>query len=196
MHLILGFVFCSRSHQLEPLLKRIDGYVHRNAFNFYAVAHLSEGLNFCSRSQFISKSLVSKMSQNKWFMNIFDFNFGFNFLESLTFWPEIFCTRTTFLFWTHIFWSRTHPHNYFDFAPEVAKSIFVVAYPSVPFGFAHFTPRSGACSPHSFFFFQPRRGCPMGPVGPHWLYKPLGLVHRTPLGSGIKIPFGDFYNVT
>ena len=85
MHLILGFVFCSRSHQLEPLLKRIDGYVHRNAFNFYAVAHLSEGLNFCSRSQFISKGLVSKMSQNKWFMNIFDFNFGFNFLESLTF---------------------------------------------------------------------------------------------------------------
>ena len=27
MHLILGFVLCSRSHQLEPLLKRIDGYV-------------------------------------------------------------------------------------------------------------------------------------------------------------------------
>lgn len=96
-----------------------------------------------------------------------------------------------------IFWSRTHPHNYFDFAPEVAKSIFVVAHPSVPFGFAHFTPRSGACSPHFFFFFfQPRRGCPMGSYGPHWLYKPEGLVHRTPLGSGIKIPFGDFYNVT
>ena len=70
------------------------------------------------------------MSQNKWFMNIFDFNFGFNFLESLTFLARNILHSHHISFWTHIFWSRTHPHNYFDFAPEVAKSIFVVAYPS------------------------------------------------------------------
>ena len=29
-----NLTFCSRSHQLEPLLRRIEGYVHRNAFNF------------------------------------------------------------------------------------------------------------------------------------------------------------------
>lgn len=107
------------------------------------------------------------------------------------FWPEIFCTRTTFLFWTHIFWSRTHPHNYFDFAPEVAKSIFVVAYPSVPFGFAHFTPRSGACSPHSFFFSTPT-GLPNGARRTPLVVQALRACTPDPFGVRYKNPLRGF----
>lgn len=114
-------------------------------------------------------------------------------MESLTFLPEIFCTRTTFLFWTHIFWSRTHPHNYFDFAPEVAKSIFVVAHPSVPFGFAHFTPRSGACSPHFFFFFfNPYGVAQWGSYGPPLVVQALRACTPDPFGVRYKNPFGIF----
>ena len=141
--------------------------------------------------------LVSKMSQNKGFMNIFDFNFGFNFLESLTFlawfptffWPEIFCTRTTFLLDPYFLESHT-PAQLLWLRTWSGQKYFRSRSPFGSLRVRSFHTRSGACSPH--FFLQPHRGCPMGPVGPHWVYKPFGLVHRTPKGSGIKIPKGIF----
>ena len=136
-------------------------------------------VKFCSRSQFISKGLVSKMSQNKWFMEYFDF-----ILDLISGIAHIFARN--------ILHSRTHPHNYFDFAPEVAKSIFVVAHPSVPFGFAHFTPRSGACSPLSFFFFSNPYGVANGARRTPLVVQALRACTPDPFGVRYKIREGDF----
>ena len=183
MHPILGLFSAVAHINLSHFWDALTG-MYRNAFNFYAVAHLSEGLNFCSRSQFISKGLVSKMSQNKWFMEYFWLNFGFNFLESLTFLARnILHSHTP----AQLLWLRTWSGQKYFRSRSPFGSLRVRSFHT----------RSGACSPpFFFFFFSTPTGLPMGPVGPHWLYKPFGLVHRTPLGSGIKIPFADFYNVT
>ena len=122
-------------------------------------------VKFCSRSQFISKGLVSKWVKISGLWNIFDFNFGFNFLESHT--PA------------QLLWLRTWSGQKYFRSRSPFGSLRVRSF-HTPF----------RCLFTAFIFFFFPKGCPMGPVGPHWLYKPLGLVHRTPKGSGIKIPSG------
>ena len=133
------------------------------------------------------------MSQNKWFMNIFDFNFGFNFLESLTFLARNILHSHHISFLDPYFLESHTPAQLLWLRTWSGQKYF---RSRLPFGSlrvrSFHTPFRCLFTAFIFFFFQPRRGCPMGPVGPHWLYKPFGLVHRTPLGSGIKIPFGIF----
>ena len=99
------------------------------------------------------------------------------------FWPEIFCTRTTFLFGPHIFWSRTHPHNYFDFAPEVAKSIFVVAHPS-----GSLISHPVQVLVHRIFFFFFSNGVLRAPL----VVQALRACTPDPFGVRYKNPFGIF----
>ena len=126
------------------------------------------------------KGLVSKMSQNKWFMNILDFNFGFNFLESLTFLDPIFSgvahTRTITLT-SHLKW------------PKVFSQSLTLRFPS---GSLISHPFRCLFTAFFFFFFSTPQGLPNGARRTPLVVQALRACTPDPFGVRYKNPLRGF----